>query len=399
MVRVHLKKCEKEAFKLSIFDSADLIHQEHWEEIRDGRNIYLSIPYLRALEKSLDDEVSFRYLILYDDDVTPIAIVYIQVLQFQNIGDNYEEYIPKFGDKVSKGLLNSLDVRIMCCGNAYCSGENGYMYAPRISGKTAFTYLEHALQRLRANEKSENNASVFLLKEYWEDSFDESDHAKLHKFRDFMIDVNMVLKINSSWNTFEDYLNSMNTKFRTKAKAAMKRSSPLAIKELEFEDLKSYQSQLDDLFDNVMDRAGFKFGELNSLSFINFKKYIGDKNIVLGYFLDDSLVGFSSSFVDGTNLDANYVGINYDFNKEYAIYSRMLYDFVDISIRKGIKELRLGRTAEEIKSGVGALPVNMKLYIKHANKLSNSLLKGLVKNINPNEFNLRKPFKNGMPSN
>ena len=395
MVRVHLKKCEKDAFKLSIVDSVDLINKKHWEEIRMGKNIYLSIPYLTALEKSLDGEVGFRYLIMYDDDVTPIGIAYIQILQFQDIGDNYEDYIPKFGDKVSKGLLNSLDVKIMCCGNAYCSGENGYMYAPQISGKTAFTYLENALQRLRANEKSKNNASVFLLKEYWEDSFEESDHAKDHKFRDFMIDVNMVMHLNGSWDSFEDYLQSMNTKFRTKAKAAFKRSADLEIKALSHIDLEDHESELNKLFDNVMNRAGFKFGELNGSCFINFKKHLGDDNIVLGYYLNNELIGFSSSFIDGDNFDANYVGINYDYNKDYAIYSRMLYDFVEMAISKGIKELRLGRTAEEIKSGVGALPVNMKLYIKHANKLSNTLLKGLVKNIVPNDYTLRKPFKNG----
>ena len=105
------------------------------------------------------------------------------------------------------------------------------------------------------------------------------------------------------------------------------------------------------------------------------------------------MIGFSSSFVDRSYLDANYVGIDYDYNIEHALYSRMLYDFIELSIRKGLSEIRLGRTAEEIKSGVGALPEEMKLYIKHTNSLSNTLLKGMVANVKPNPFELRKPFK------
>jgi hypothetical protein len=71
----------------------------------------------------------------------------------------------------------------------------------------------------------------------------------------------------------------------------------------------------------------------------------------------------------------------------------MLYDFVELAISKKARELRLGRTAEEIKSSIGAEPINMKLYVKHGNKISNKLLKPIIESIAPGEFELRRPFK------
>jgi hypothetical protein len=91
--------------------------------------------------------------------------------------------------------------------------------------------------------------------------------------------------------------------------------------------------------------------------------------------------------------DANYVGINYELNQEYAIYQRMLYDYVQLAIEKRRKELRFGRTAGEIKSTIGAQPVNMKLFIRHQNKIKNSLLKPIINSIIPSAFELRNPFK------
>ena len=51
------------------------------------------------------------------------------------------------------------------------------------------------------------------------------------------------------------------------------------------------------------------------------------------------------------------------------------------------------RTAEEIKSSLGAEPVDMKLYAKHKNSVSNKLIKPFLESISPSEFELRKPFK------
>ena len=68
------------------------------------------------------------------------------------------------------------------------------------------------------------------------------------------------------------------------------------------------------------------------------------------------MVGFSTSFVNGDVLEANYVGLNYEFNHDKAIYQRLLYDFVEMAINLKSKELHLGRTSETIKSQIGAVP-------------------------------------------
>jgi hypothetical protein len=92
-------------------------------------------------------------------------------------------------------------------------------------------------------------------------------------------------------------------------------------------------------------------------------------------------------------LDGNFIGLDYDYNYEYAVYQRMLYDFIKHGIERGVKYVKIGRTAEEIKSGVGAEPVEMKFYAKHRNKVTNAILKPFVQKLQPSEFELRKPFK------
>ena len=388
-----LKKCSAGQFKLSVFDSIDLVNTEHWEDIHKDSNLYLSIPYLKSLELSMSDSIAFRYLMFYDNNAVPLGIAYVQILQFVNIGDSYKEYLPKFGDKYSQAFLNKLDIKIMLCGNTFVTGENGFIFCPSMQRKDALHILNEGLLRLRNHEKEEDRVSVFLLKEFWDNSIEDPKNLAKSDFKGFNVDVNMILKLSPSWNNMEDYLLDMKTKFRTKANAAFNKSAELVVKELRVNDIELHLDRINQLFKNVLARASFKLSDLNGDSFLNFKRYLKESNIVLGYFLKDKLIGFSSSFVDGSFLDANYVGIDYAYNLDFALYSRMLYDFVEMSIKKGMHELRLGRTAEEIKSGVGAEPVELKLYIKHTNRLSNRLLKAVVGNISPSDFEQRKPFK------
>ena len=77
--------------------------------------------------------------------------------------------------------------------------------------------------------------SAVLLKEFWPDTFVNSDRLKEYSFREFMVDVNMVLQIHPSWDSMGDYLDSMNTKFRTKAKSCFKKSKDIVVKDLDLE--------------------------------------------------------------------------------------------------------------------------------------------------------------------
>ena len=120
---------------------------------------------------------------------------------------------------------------------------------------------------------------------------------------------------------------------------------------------------------------------------------MGPKFIVKGYLRDEELVGFSSAFICNDIVDANYVGINYDLNHKHAIYQRMLYDYVALAMENNSAELRFGRTAEEIKSTIGAEPVAMNLYIRHKSRIKDKVLKPIFASIKPSEFELRKPFK------
>ncbi len=386
-------KTNKTDLRTTFYDTVDLIPEEHWNPLVGEKNIYLSLPYLKALEDSLKSQVSFHYVLFYNNQLHSVAIAYVQVLNFVDSGNKYSDELCVLGDKIRHKILGNIDIKVMICGNAFTCGENGFMFSNALSPREAYSNLSNALYKLRRSESLDGQVSMVLMKEFWPEHFNQVEILKKNGYRDFMIDVNMVMEIHPSWKNMDNYLDSMVSKFRTKARQVYRKSEAIEVRSMDAGQIDVYADAIVVLYKNVLSKAEFKFGELKSETFSYLKQQLRDKYIFKGYFLEDELIGFSTAYHYDGVLDANYVGINYDYNQSKALYQRMLYDHVAEAIALKVSSLRLGRTAELIKSSLGAHPVDMKLFIKHKNVVSNQIIKPIIDSISPSEYELRRPFK------
>ena len=59
-------------------------------------------------------------------------------------------------------------------------------------------------------------------------------------------------------------------------------------------------------------------------------------------FLENKLVGFDSGYnLSEDTLEAHYIGVDYEVNKEYEIYQNILYHFIELAITHKKKHLNL----------------------------------------------------------
>jgi len=375
------------------YTSVNQIDKEHWNEVIGSKNVYLNLDYLKAIEEGLYF-YDFRYLIFYADQNVPIGVAYCQIIKITSADIDTKALIKRMGGMLPESLINSLDLRILICGNAFASGENGYLFNDEVPNEVALDSLNMAIDEIHLKAKKQGQRiSITMIKEFWPESFESMAYLKEKGCSEINIDVNMVLTLKQDWKNFEDYLSELNSKFRTKAKQVLIKSDSLVIKEFTVDTITERLDQIDELYSTIVDRASFSFGRLNARTLLEIKRALGDNFFFNGYYLGERLIGFSTATAFDDILDGNFIGLDYDYNQEYSVYQRMLYDFIKHAIEIKAKQLKIGRTAEEIKSGVGALPVEMKFYAKHRNKVKNALLKPFVGNLKPNTFELRKPFK------
>jgi hypothetical protein len=128
--------------------------------------------------------------------------------------------------------------------------------------------------------------------------------------------------------------------------------------------------------------------------FRTFKELLKDHFLLYGYFVEDKLIGFSTIIKNGEVMDTYFLGYDDSIQREKMLYLNMLYDMVAYSINKGFKEIIFARTALEIKSSIGAIPIKMYGFAKHSNPLIDLVFEKIFRYVEPNvEWRERNPFK------
>ncbi len=376
-----------------IFHKTGAIPTQDWEKVLAGKNLYLSLAYLQVLEDTLKDQVTLFFSISYQDKV-PVLITTFQLVTFiDKRKQSHKSVLKILSDTKSK--QQSFKMNMLVCGNVFADGEHGFVASDAISNGEVIQELVTISETIKKKSASQKKISVRLFKEFWPESVSKMEVLIEHRFKEFHIDVNMVLDIHPSWNTFDDYLQSMKAKFRTKANSTYKRSAAVAMRSLAAIEIKENSHKIDALFANVLDKSEYSFGRMNANVFVALKENLGYDFSFVGAYLNEELVGFSIAYFHNNIMEAGYVGLDYNYNTDYAIYQRLLYHYVEQAIERKMLQLQLGRTSELIKSALGAKPVDMKLYAKHKRPLTNLIMGAVLNKVSPSDYELRRPFKSG----
>ncbi|WP_299118675.1 GNAT family N-acetyltransferase [uncultured Tenacibaculum sp.] len=377
------------------FSSIKEVPNEVWEELGCTDNIYFTPKYLEALEQN-NKTIHFAYIILFDTNNKAIALANIQIVDFyldsvQNDMQSIVEWVKCMGRKL-RIISPEKPFKVLTCGNTFVSGEHGVFIKNNQNKKEVLKQIAKAVVNY-SNASAKNAADAFMLKDFEKESLYITHELHEEGYNSFKVDPNMVLELDNDWSSIEDYLAALKTKFRVKAKRALKLSSLLKVEDVTEGRLKDLKPEMTVLYKTVSTKSSFNLGDFNIETYRTLKENLGDNYFLKVYWLEDKLVGFLSGIFNRKSLDAHFVGIDYGYNKEYAVYQRMLYDYISLGIDKKVKTINFGRTASEIKSSVGAKPQDLTIYLRHKNTIPNRILSLFLKRIQPSEFKHKHPFK------
>ena len=379
------------------FSSVSEISEEIWEELNCEKNLYFHKDFLRSLEEN-NSEIKFTYVVLLDTKKNPIAFASLQFVDFyiDDIKNDLEVLVRKIKNVGRKLNLfpKKKPLKLLICGNTFVSGEHGVFIEKNQNKKTILKEVAKAiLHFVNNNPTLKKEVNFFLIKDFINESLSITDSLKDYNYSPFLVAPNMLLNLAENWQTFDDYLAALKTKFRVKAKKAMQRSAMLKIEDITLDNIEELLPEMTALYKKVSSKADFNLGDFNLETYIHLKEKLKDNYLLKAYFLNGKVVGFMSGIINQNSLDAHFVGIDYLLNKEYAIYQRMLYDYIKIAIKKRIKVLNFGRTASEIKSSIGAVPQDLTMYIRHKKSIKNRILRLFLQKIEPTSFHQKFPFK------
>ena len=377
------------SFITTLYPSVDLIDPVVFEEVNADKNVYFSKSFLKAFELA-NPQIESKYISISDAEKNTVALALVQVINLSVEGTLKNIKVASSVRKFLGLFFCNEHIKIMFCGNVFLSGEHGISSSDRIFKEDIITQIATALDAVAANTKP---LHAIFIKDFKAESLKSTRQFLNFGYSEIKVEPNMIIQLQPEWKTFDDYKNILKSKYRVKANKADSTSSALETRLFTQHDFETYKDELQALYQNTIANASFNAQVLNLNTYIHLRASFKDDFIVKAYFLDNKLVGFLTALVNKNALDAHFIGLDYELNKSHAIYPRILNDYVRLGIEKQVSSINLGRTASEIKTTIGANPLELSCYIKHKNPFLNSLVKPFFRRIKIKEFRQHSPFK------
>ena len=360
----------------------------NWNIVIGQQNIMLSEEYFRVLEESKPINMKYCFVGFFSDE-NLIGGALFQYLSF------IEHKSFQKGEvlcSIRNFLTRQLSKDVMILGNNMLTGQNGFYFdTSKIPTEKAILLLNEASQNIQAIL---GKTSLMIYKDYQKSFLKNFEKEKFKSFYRFSVQPNMILNIKPEWNCFEDYSNDLSKKYRARLRSAKIKLDGIQKLELDIQSIKKHQDEMNILYQNVAENAPFNTFFLTKDHFESMKQNLKENFKVFGYFFNEKLIGFYTLVLNNKDTDTYFLGYDKVIQKEKQIYLNMLFDMTEFGISNQFKRIVFGRTALEIKSTIGAEPVEMFGLIKHNNKAINPFMEKIFTSLNPKvEWIQRKPFK------
>ena len=376
-----------------------------WDMLAPSDNIFLNRTYLSVLEENPPANMTFCYII-YRKNEKPIGVAACQIQRFNvdksmNRKEKENESSPCFFTAIGrflKGLVASkVEFTTFVCGNILLTGEHGFYFKTgALTYKETFELIDHSMDTAKGilNQKGAN-INGFLLKDLFQKTRNDCFVPASTRMNEFVIEPNMILDMDEKWESFDDYLASMHSKYRVRARKAIKTGAAIEKEAFDEQQIFNHKDELYTLYQNVAEKSGFNLVNLNVNYLYELKKAFPDDFTLNVYRLNGKIIAFYTTLLNGEELEAHFLGFNQDLNREYQVYLNILYDIVNIGIEKQVEKIVFARTALEIKSSVGARAHEMYCYMRHPNAFSNKFVAPILDYLKPNHEGWvpRQPFK------
>lgn len=364
----------------------------NWDDIAQT-NIFLTSTYFKVLENSAPKNMTCFFIGIFKNKALEgVAIAQLlNVTQVASFGVNKSCLQSKIRDLVFKNFA----ANVLFVGNNMLTGQNAFVFSKNITTTEGITYLKEGIIELKKQLKTqEKKVHITSFKDFEITEKVNFQINSFSKYYQFSTQPNMIFHNQPNWETENDYVNALSKKYRDHYKRARKKAEMVTKKQMNLDEILQNESKINELYFNVTKNAPFNTFYLAVNHFSELKNQLQNNFLFYGYFIENELIGFNTMIKNGYSLDTYFLGYSEAHQKDKMLYLNMLYDMIGYSITKKYYKLIFSRTALEIKSSVGAQPIEMIGYIIHSNRILNKCLPKLFPYFDPKVIWIeRNPFK------
>lgn len=356
-----------------------------WNQVAQS-SIFLQTDYLKALEESRPTNLTISYVGIFQDTEL-IAAAFIQQIDLNQL-ETFGVRDSGLKIIIRDFLFKNYAGKLLIVGNNMLTGQHAIACRPDISQASILSYLKERVCKEYPNQHLE------IFKDFPAEELNFFSGSSFDKSLRFTSQPSMFLSLAESWEKEKDYVEALTKKYRDQYKRARKKADGIEKRQLNLTEIIELESRIYELYLHVAKNAPFNTFFLAKNHFSSLKENMGESFRFFAYFEEGKLIGFNTLFQHDELLETYFLGYDPSIQKDKMLYLNMLYDMVGCAIVNGFKHIQFGRTAMEIKSSIGAVPVNMYGLMEHNTPLINRYLDKIFRFLEPEvTWTQRHPFK------
>ncbi|MFH1505095.1 MAG: GNAT family N-acetyltransferase [Candidatus Omnitrophota bacterium] len=343
--------------KIKVYESVTEIDEKEWNAIVGRNRLICSHKYLKAIEKSQINDCRYYYPVVYDgNEIIAHTCVYSIDTELDTFARGITKIIINLIRRVWKEFLI---LRSLECGTPVAIG-NTISFKEGADKANVLKLLAQEVEHLA----KELNIKTILFRDFYDqelglfDDLIQLGYIRIHNLPSTEIKI--------KWKNFDEYLNSIRSRYKWKIIRRMEKCRGEDISIQVLNNFSEYADELEKLWVNIYNHAAeYRRERLGADFFKNIDKYLGDLSAVILIKKGDALVGFTLLLFDDETLIPMYSGLDYAYNKKYCIYFNLLYEIVKVGIERGMSNIELGITTLVPKKEIGATVSSLNMYMKY----------------------------------
>ena len=352
-------------YTTKVIQSIASIPPEEWDSVSGGSELARSHAYLLAVEQASVNDAKYFYPIVYRDE-RPIAHCCVYT-----ISTDFQQMLPKPLQFLVTGLRkifpNFLVVRVTEC----CSPLVADHSISTIKGPERSNLIKHLGEAIETLSRQENSPLIVIR------DFLQQDRADFDTLQEqgFNVVSNMPLaRIRVRWDSYENYLAAMRSRYRKDVKRRLKRAERTGQKVRRVENFgelaSTWVKQATVVFDNT---KGFKREQLAGTYYESVNANLPQHSELLAVERDGSLVAHGMLVNDEKNTTATYFGRN--AGKPNSEWFQLMNEVIRIGINRKSQYINLGLGSYDAKANVGAEVEPLYVYSKSRYGVINWLMR------------------------
>jgi hypothetical protein len=362
-------------------------------------NVFLQNEYLESLEQGGPSAAGYRYALVRNGKKA-VAVVYVQLIPFSLNG--VDEMIR---DKPYRRLLKTVRALLgaylfrndsdrksilLVCGNMCVSGDHGVFSTDR---NALAKLLPGLLQDLTHALSEKYRVIAQIVKDFPEDDDPFGQVLKSRRF--FRLDMDPVMKLRFPDEVYDiqAYCAALSSKYRVRYNQTLKKIVDCEWRDLSLAEMEKHRSEMQGLYSAVQDKAPLKIMDVDMDYLISLKRKMGKSVRCSALFEGQQMLAFTTGILNGEEFEAHHIGLDYGQNRHRALYLNVLFHYIEMALESGARTVCFGRTALEMKTTVGAVPVYFNAFMKLSNGFLNGFVRCLLPDPAPHNWIPRSPFR------